>query len=62
MPVKTKAKDHSKYMRYTTHHNLTHIHHKRPPLSNAKKVLYFLGIVLFIAIICIGCGLGLDLN
>lgn len=54
MPVKTKAKDHSQYMRTTTHHNLTHLHERHLPMSDGMKVLIFCGIGLAIAIIVIG--------
>lgn len=54
MPVKTKAKDHSQYMRTTSHHNLTHLHKQKPPMNDGMKVLIFCGIGLAIAIIVIG--------
>lgn len=61
MPVKTKAKDHSKYMRTISHHNLSHLHHKKAPKNNWKKVLEWMGIVLLIAFICIGLGIGANM-
>ena len=50
MPVKTKAKSHSEYMRTTTHHNLTHIEKHNWHPSNVKLVLIFLGVVTALAI------------
>lgn len=59
--IKEKAKDHSKYMRTTTHHNLTHLHQHHPPMNNWKKVLIGLGIGVVVAIIIAGFGFALEL-